>query len=145
MNTNKFSGAAVWPLTLMFIAVWSVTAARETAGQIVYISIATRTVEGFSKPGVKVWIGTRSVVTATGGVGSLEMPPGTYTARAETKCRVVRASISPTIDAGGSETQPRLTLTLHQPDPLGILFELDCSKVQTRGKTKPKTTTKKRP
>lgn len=131
-----------WRLVLIMLAlaVFGVAGAR---AQTVHVGIQTKTVDGFAKPGVKIWIGKYSVTTGEGGIGSLDIPAGSYIARSETKCRVanVAASINRnSYKIGGSQTEPVLTFSAPQEYPIGIMFELDCKKPRVRGKTKGKTT-----
>lgn len=126
-------------LTILFLGI--------TSAQTLHMSISTRSVEGFGKPGVKVWVGPYSVTTGEAGVASLDIPAGTYTARAETKCRV--ANVSPSINlnslrTGGTPTEPILTFTAPQQFPLGISFELDCKNIRAPGRTSGKTVRRKR-
>ncbi len=133
--------ARSWRLLLLVAwAMFGVVAAR---AQTVYVGVETKSVDGSAKPAVKVWIGKYSATTNEAGGAALEIPAGTYTARAETKCRVVKASASSNLMPGRQSTELVLTVTVPQDLPSGILFELDCSNLKKSGKTKPKTTAKK--
>lgn len=127
----------------MLLAAWAMFGVVGARAQTVYVGIGTKTVDGFAKPGVKIWIGKYSVTTGEAGTGSLDIPAGAYKVRAETNCRV--ANVAGSINrnshkSGGSQTEPVLTFSAPQEYPIGITFELDCKKPRYRGKAKGKTT-----
>ena len=127
-----------WRMLFILLFACTMFGVVAASAQTVYVGIETKTVDGVAKPGVKVWIGKYSVTTGEGGSASLNIPAGTHTARAETKCRVVRASASSNLQPGG-RTELVLTFSLPQDLPAGILFELECKKPRVRGKPKVKT------
>jgi hypothetical protein len=132
----------VQPRLTLLLLFWSMFAAFEAPAQSVHVSIETKSVDGPGLAGVKVWIGPRFVTTAAGGVAEMEVPVGTFKAKAETKCRVVQATASSNLMPGGS-TELNLTFRVPQDLPAGILFKLDCKGVQQTkikvGRKKPKT------
>ena len=105
------------------------TTAVNTKAQKIHVSVSTRSTAGFAQPRIKVMIGSYAVTTDGAGVGSVDLPAGTYKVKAVTKCRVVRFSRSHNInmeEVGGTSTEPVVRITGPQQGPLGIQFELDC-------------------
>jgi hypothetical protein len=135
--------ARAWGSPLVMLVTVAMFGVAGVSAQTVHVGIETKTVDSVAKAGVKIWIGEHLVTTDRSGTGELNIPTGTYTARAETKCRVVRVAASSNLQPGARSTEPVLTFSLPQDLPAGILFELDCKKPRVRGKTKGKTVSEK--